>query len=295
MEGKLWGHGIELKRPAPFAQAKKDELTFYTGDDPGELEKSDAGCVLTRVKPARFAARSLIVVEDVRRAWAKALDAFPSPYEEKAEDLVYVAGSAKVASPTVLLPFTYVGPEVEIGTECVIGPNVTVHAKTRIGSGVRIGAGSVIGSPGFGYITDQDGKHLPINHLGIVVIENDVHIGAGVCIDRGTVSETRIGEGTRIDNLVHIAHNVRIGRNCIITGQCGIAGSAVLEDGVVLAGQSGVKDHVHIGAGAVVYAKSAVFKNVAPGERVSGIPARPHRTTLRAQARLYRDGTAEDS
>lgn len=296
VEGELWGTDkVELSRPAGFGNAGSDEVTFYAGENQKELAKSKAGCVICGFKPHYFAARSLIVTKDVRKAWMKTLESFPAPQEDQAAHLVYVSSSAKVAPSTVLLPFTYVGPDAEIEANCVIGPNVTIHSLTRIGCDVRIGAGSVIGSAGFGYADQGEGGYRHIPHLGRVVIENNVHIGAGVCIDRGTVDETRIGEGTRIDNLVHIAHNVRIGKHCLITGQCGIAGSTVLEDRVTLAGQAGVRDHVHIGAGAVVYAKSAVFKDVAAGEVVSGIPARPHRLALRAQARLYRDEAAKDS
>ncbi|MBD3286876.1 UDP-3-O-(3-hydroxymyristoyl)glucosamine N-acyltransferase [candidate division WOR-3 bacterium] len=295
LKGKLLGEAeLELTRPAPFFAAGSRDVTFYQGEDAGELVKSGAGCVICGIEPDRFNARSLIVVSDVGKAWAKALETFPLPQEEDKPNLTFVSDSATVDASSRLLPFTYVGPDVDIGADCVIGPNVTVHARTVIGNNVRVGAGSVIGSEGFGYVGDN-GKYLHLPHLGSVVIEENVDIGAGVCIDRGTMAETRICKGTKIDNLVHIAHNVLIGRNCIITGQCGIAGSSILEEGVMIAGQSGVSDHVHIGAGAKIYAKSAVFKDVEPDEIVSGIPARPHRKTLRAQARLFKDESSKDS
>ncbi|TKJ42728.1 UDP-3-O-(3-hydroxymyristoyl)glucosamine N-acyltransferase [candidate division TA06 bacterium B3_TA06] len=294
--GELLGDGgVELVRPAAFEEASPDELTFYDGDDTAELSASHAGCIITGLYPERFSACSIISLHEVRQSWVKALETFPRASEEQSPDLVYVSDSALVDSSSVILPFTYVGPEVRIGPDCLIGPNATIHARSKIGARVKIGAGSVIGSPGFGYVQDPDGNHHHIPHLGRVVIEEDVEIAAGVCIDRGTVSQTVIGKGTKIDNLVHIAHNVRVGKNCLITGQCGIAGSSVLEDKVVLAGQVGVKDHVHIGEGAVVLAKSAVFKNIGAGEVVSGIPARPHRLTLRAQARLFRDDPSKDN
>lgn len=296
LKGELLGDGgAELERPAAFEEASPEELAFYDGDKMGKLSSCEAGCVITRLHPENFSARSIIVLPDVRLAWVLALSTFPSPAEEQAPEFVHVAGSASLDPSSVLLPFTYVGPEVRIGPDCVIGPNATIHARSRIGARVKIGAGSVIGSEGFGYVKNPDGSYKNVPHLGRVIIEEDVEIAACVCIDRGTVGETFIGQGTKIDNLVHIAHNVRVGRNCIITGQCGIAGSSVLEDNVALAGQAGVKDHIRIGEGAVVLAKSAVFKDIEAGAVVSGIPARPHRLTLRAQARLFRNDSAKDT
>jgi UDP-3-O-[3-hydroxymyristoyl] glucosamine N-acyltransferase len=293
--GELLGEqDVELVRPAGFEEAGPDELTFYEGDDAEKLSRSHAGCIITGLHPDDFSACSLILVSQVRQAWVKALQLFPAPAEEQAINLVYVSASALVDPSAILLPFTYIGPEVHIGPGCVIGPNVTIHTRTEIGARVKIGASSVIGSPGFGYIKNPDGSYRHIPHLGMVVIEDDVEIAAGVCIDRGTVGQTRIGAGSKIDNLVHIAHNVQIGKNCIITGQCGIAGSSVLEDNVTLAGQVGIKDHVRIGEGAVVLAKSAVFKDIEPGAVVSGVPARPHRLTLRAQARFFKDAPSKD-
>lgn len=286
--GSVIGDGeVELRGPRSFFEAGPRDLCFYAGNEPGELARSNAGCVITGVHPETFEACSLIVVEDVRLAWARALVFFPGQGEESSKEVTFVSSSASVHPSTVLLPFTYVGPKTVIGPECIIGPNVTVHAGTDIGSGVVIGSGSVIGSAGFGYVTDSQGNHHHIRHLGRVVVEDHVHIGAGVCIDRGTTGETRIGQGTKIDNLVHIAHNVRIGKRCLIAGQSGIAGSSVLADNVQLAGQVGIRDHVNIGEGAVILAKSAVFKNVPAGAVYSGTPARPHRQTLRAQARMF--------
>ena len=154
-----------------------------------------------------------------------------------------------------------VGKGVSIGKGTIIHPNCVIYDGSKIGSDCVIHAGTVIGSDGFGYVKDESGGHLQFPQLGSVVIENNVEIGANCCIDRGSLGETRIGEGTKIDNMVHIAHNVKIGKRVLIAGQSGIAGSSVIEDDVVIAGQVGISDHVTVKAGAIIGAKSAVFPN----------------------------------
>jgi UDP-3-O-[3-hydroxymyristoyl] glucosamine N-acyltransferase len=156
-----------------------------------------------------------------------------------------------------------------------------------VGDRVRIHAGAVLGSDGFGYVF-RGGAHEKIPHVGRCIVEGDVEIGANTTIDRGSIDDTVIGAGTRIDNLVHIAHNVRIGRLCLIMAQVGIAGSVHVEDGVVLAGQAGLAGHHTIGKGARIAAQAGVFGDVPAGETWSGYPARPHREALRAQAALFR-------
>jgi UDP-3-O-[3-hydroxymyristoyl] glucosamine N-acyltransferase len=194
---------------------------------------------------------------------------------------------ARIAASTVISPFVYIGAEVEIGPDCFIAPNVTITGRTIIGSRVRIGPGTVIGWDGFGYEKVQ-GSYRRLEHHGLVIIEDEVEIGPLVSIARAkTGRTTRIGRGTKIDALVHIAHNVVIGENCIITGQCGIAGSARLEDGVIVAGQSGISDHILIGANSIIYAKSAVFRSIPPGSHYWGIPARPKNQMQRFWAKLW--------
>ena len=180
-----------------------------------------------------------------------------------------------------------VGAGVEIGSDARIYPNVTLYPGSRLGNRVSIHAGAVIGSDGFGYISSKAG-HEKIPHVGRCIIEDDVEIGAGTTIDRGSIDDTVIGAGTKIDNLVQIAHNARIGRLCLIASQAGISGSVRIEDGVVIGGQAGFQGHHTIGKGARIGGQSGVFADVPAGETWSGYPARPHKESLRATAALFK-------
>jgi UDP-3-O-[3-hydroxymyristoyl] glucosamine N-acyltransferase len=180
-----------------------------------------------------------------------------------------------------------VGTGVQIGERTHLFPTVTVYAGTRIGDRVTIHSGARIGSDGFGYV-QRDGQHLKIPHVGGCVIEDDVEVGANTTIDRGSIDDTVIGAGTKIDNLVQIAHNVRIGRLCLIMAQVGIAGSVRVEDGCMILGQVGISGHHTIGKGARLAAQAGVFGDIPAGETWSGYPARPHKEALRAQAALFK-------
>lgn len=202
--------------------------------------------------------------------------------------LSFIATQSRIAPDAKIYPLVYVEAGVIIGARTVIYPFTTIFEGTEIGSDVVIGPGCAIGGCGFGYDKTETGfRRIP--HLGRVVIEDEVEIGANVTIDRAKQGETRIGKGSKIDNLVHIGHNVRIGSHCIIIAQVGIGGSAQIGDKVTLAGQVGIKDHTRVGSGSVIYAKSALLKTVPENSRYSGIPARPHYQTLRAWARFFKD------
>lgn len=176
-----------------------------------------------------------------------------------------------------------IGNNVRIGNEVIIHPNVTIYADTVIGDRVIIHSGSVIGSDGFGY-HHQDGQYIKIPHTGKTVIEDDVEIGSNCSIDRATLGETRIKRGTKMDNLIQIAHNVTVGENTVIAAQAGIAGSTVIGDSVTIAGQAGIVGHIRIGNHVTVGAQAGVIGSVEDGKIISGYPAREHRAALKREA-----------
>jgi UDP-3-O-[3-hydroxymyristoyl] glucosamine N-acyltransferase len=193
-----------------------------------------------------------------------------------------VGPQAEIGAGTVIGSGAVIGPKVRIGRECSIGPNVSL-GRALIGDRVIIHPGCSIGQDGFGYVMSATG-HRKVPQVGRVIIQDDVEIGANTTIDRGGLRDTVIGEGSKIDNLVQIGHNVSIGRHCILISQCGVSGSSVIEDYVVLAGKVGIADNLTIGEGAILGAGSGVISNVPAGEKWFGYPAMPGRSYLRTFA-----------
>jgi len=205
-----------------------------------------------------------------------------------------VGSGADIGAGTRLDAQVFVGADVRIGRDCRIFPQVALREGTRLGDRVTVHAGAVIGADGFGYARDG-ARYIKIPQVGRVVVEDDVEIGANATIDRATLGTTRIGRGTKIDNLVQIAHNVQVGEDTVIVAQVGISGSSQIGSRVTLAGQVGVVDHVRIGDNAIVGAQSGVTKDVPPGALVLGSPAVPHlefKRQLAAIARLPQHGKA---
>lgn len=198
-----------------------------------------------------------------------------------AEDVFIGAGvcvgeHVSIGRGTQVLAGAVLEDDVEVGSECVIHPNVVLYAGVRIGSRVVLHAGVVVGADGFGYVRGAEGYHK-FPQVGAVVIEDDVEIGANSCVDRGALGETRIGRGTKLDNLVQVAHNVQIGERVVIAAQTGISGSTVIESDAVIGGQVGMGDHARVGAGAIIGSKAGVLpgKIVRAGAVVWGVPVRP--------------------
>ena len=198
---------------------------------------------------------------------------------------VVLGRNVSLGSRVEVGPGAVIGDGVSIGEDCRVGARVVVFEGTRLGRRVVLKAGAVIGGRGFGYVPGKDGL-LAIPHIGACILEDDVEIGSNSCVDRGSVDDTVIGAGTKIDNLVHVAHNCRIGARCFIMACSGIAGSVTIGDDVIVAGAVGIADHVTIGAGARISAKSGVYGDVPPGADLQRVPARPRRQFLRQQGAL---------
>ena len=306
--GRLRGDGVRLLEGiAALDDAGPGQLTFLAQASYRSLaEGSAAGCVIV-ASDDDLPGRDVIVCEDPYRAFALAMQLFhPEPAraagiaasasvapDAELGEGVSVAAGAVVSSGAVLgagcliLAGAVVGEGAKLGLGCVLHPNAVLYPGTELGARVVVHANAVLGSDGFGYSSGADG-HLKIPHAGRVVVEDDCEIGAGTCIDRAVMGETRIGAGTKIDNLVQIAHNVRIGSGSLIVSQAGISGSTTLGRGCVVAGQSGIAGHLELGDGARVGAKSAVYESVPAGETVTGIPAIPHARWKRLAVTLGR-------
>jgi UDP-3-O-[3-hydroxymyristoyl] glucosamine N-acyltransferase len=214
-------------------------------------------------------------LSSVRATATVAADASIGPF-------VTIGDGASIGARTIVYPNVVVGPGARVGEDCVLRSHVSIRERVVVGDRVTLHDGVVVGCDGFGFARQKDGTHLKIPQAADVVIEDDVEIGANSTIDRPAVGETRIGAGTKIDNLVHVAHGVVIGRRVLLAAQVGIAGSTTVDDDVMMAGQSGVTGHVRVGKGAIVGAKSAVLQSVDDGAFVTGHPAIPHRAWRKA-------------
>ncbi len=286
-----------------LASADADSLCFAESEKYTNalVESAAGGCIVDKDFPP-LPGRNLLRAAQPRLAFLRAMELFapahavqgihPTAVIADAVQLgdgvgigagVVIGQGAIIGDHSMLRAGCYIGEESIIGRDSDIGVNAVVLQRCRIGDRCRLQPGVVIGADGYGYQWLED-HHHKIPQLGIVVVEDDVEIGANSCVDRATLGETRIGRGSKLDNLVHIAHNNRIGRHVLLIAQVGIAGSSELGDGVIAAGQSGVADHVHVAAGVRIGAQAGVIKDVKEGEVVFGMPARPLNKVLREQA-----------
>jgi UDP-3-O-[3-hydroxymyristoyl] glucosamine N-acyltransferase len=302
VQGRISGDPhLQITAARPLSDAGEGHITFVENQRYlNDLSSSRASAfVVPESMPAD--GRTVIHAADPLAAFAVIFRKFQGREEEKPAGIhssAFVHPTAQVGPNPTIEPFAYVGAGcvvgarcrircgVVIGAGCTIGddvtlhPNVVLYDRTILGHRVIVHANAVLGADGFGYRL-QGGKHVKVEQFGCVEIGDDVEIGAGTTIDRGTFQATRVGPGTKIDNLVQIGHNCRIGPHNLIVSQVGIAGSCSTDAYVVLAGQVGIADHVHIGQGAVVGAKGGVWKDVLPGARVLGTPAKSEREQKR--------------
>jgi UDP-3-O-[3-hydroxymyristoyl] glucosamine N-acyltransferase len=300
---------------APLDRAGPRDLVFF--DNAAYLDRLHATCAGACLVAVRFAGdvpgtASVLQVAEPYRAFIKVARAlFPEALRPSSlfevqgtAPGVFLHPTARLESSVTIDPGAVIGPRAEIGAGTIIGPTAVIGPDVRIGRDGMIGAGATvthaligdrviihpgcrIGQDGFGYQMER-GRHGKIPQVGRVIIQDDVEIGAGTTIDRGAMGDTVIGEGTKIDNLVQIGHNVSIGRHCIIVAQSGISGSVTIEDRVMLGGQVGIADHLTIGEGAQIGASSGLMHDVPAGERWVGTPAKPVREFFREVTALRR-------
>jgi UDP-3-O-[3-hydroxymyristoyl] glucosamine N-acyltransferase len=291
-----------IRVAGPLTRVGPDAISFYADrryrDD---LVQTSASACFLRSSDAGFAPEGcvLLFTDEPHAAYARAAHRLHPPRMAQAGDPlvhpsaeiedgvtlgpgVVVGAGAQIGRGTVIGAYTVIGPGVALGRDCAISPQVVI-GFSLIGDRVSILAGAMIGEPGFGVTTSGD-RTLDVPQLGRVIIQDNVGVGAGTCIDRGAWEDTVIGENTKIDNLVQIAHNVRIGRNCLIAAQTGISGSVVVGDNVSFGGRAGITNHITIGDGATIAGTAGVMKNVPAGEMWVGSPARPIKRFMRETA-----------
>ena len=310
VKGELIGDGkLLVSGFSGIKEAKKNELTFLANPKYEPLLGETQACVILVPRQISCPGKTLIRVDNPSLSFAQVINYFlkdaPDYKPHGIHPTAVIASGAKLAPDVAVGAHTviedgalidegcviyancYVGHEAHVGKNCLIYPQAILREKVSLGRRVIIHSGTVIGSDGYGYVT-VDGKHMKIPQVGTVLIEDDVEIGANVTIDRARFDKTIIGEGTKIDNLVQIAHNVTIGKHCLVVAQSGIAGSTKLGNYVILAAQTGLVGHIEIGDGAIVTAQSGVSKSIKAGEQVFGSPAVPIKAAFRNNAHVQR-------
>jgi UDP-3-O-[3-hydroxymyristoyl] glucosamine N-acyltransferase len=310
VRGRLSGDGsVAIRSARPVGEAGPGDITFIESERYSKLLRSSPASAAIVGPHFKVGAHetgptlAVIEVDDPLTAFVavrRHLTGEPKPRWTGTHPLAFVASTAKIGANVAIYPFVYVGDDAEIGDgttlypgavigagcklgrDCTIHPNAVLYQNVILGDRVEVHAGSVLGGDGFGY-RHTEGRHVKIPHSGRVEIADDVEIGSNCTIDRGTFEATRIGEGTKIDNLVMIGHNNQIGRHNLLCGLVGIAGSCKTGDYVIMAGQAGIKDNTQIGSGVIVGAQAGVHRSVPDGQHVLGSPAIP----VREQRRIF--------
>jgi UDP-3-O-[3-hydroxymyristoyl] glucosamine N-acyltransferase len=305
LECRLDGDGdLDVSRVMGIEEAGPSDLTFFANNKyAAALRATRAGAVILG-EQAEQAPCAMLRTTNPYLAFARAVELFAEPWHPPAGvhplafigegaqispdasigPFVAVAEGARIGARSILLPHVTVGRHARVGDDCFVHAHASIRERVVVGDRVIIQDGAVIGSDGYGFARNPDGAHYKIPQLGGVVVESDVEIGANTTIDRPAVGETRIGAGTKIDNLVQVAHGVTIGKRSLLAAQVGIAGSTTLEDSVTLAGQVGVAGHLTIGAGTIATAQTGIPNSVEAGSFISGYPAIDNRDWLKASA-----------
>jgi UDP-3-O-[3-hydroxymyristoyl] glucosamine N-acyltransferase len=305
LQCRLEGDGeIDIRRVAAIDEAGPGDLTFFTNARyASQLRRTSASAVIL-ADDAEAAPCAMLRVSHPYFAFARAVELFATDERPPAgiHPLAHIAATAVVSADASIGPFAVVGErarigartivhphsivarDAQVGDDCTIHSRVSIRERVHIGHRVTLQDGAVVGSDGFGFARRPDGTHHKIPQTGRVTIEDDVEIGANAVVDRPAVGETRIGAGTKIDNLVQVAHGVKIGRDVLLAAQVGIAGSTTIEDRVTLAGQVGVSGHITVGKGTIATAQTGIPKSVEPGSFVSGYPAIDNRDWLKSSA-----------
>lgn len=302
------GSDRDVRRVANLEDAGPDDVSYINSDRfldrfgaskagliiaPHALALTETSATVLRVPDAELAIGKVLalfappVAAPARGVHASAVIAPDATLGENVSigPNVHIASGARVGNGTTLLANVVIGPHCQIGDDCTFHPNVVLREYVEVGNRVIIHAGAVLGTDGFGY--RWNGKeHVKIPQIGNVIVEDDVEIGSCSCIDRAKFGQTRIGKGTKIDNLVQVGHNVKTGAHCILCGQVGIAGSTVLGNGVVMGGNSAARDHVKLADGTMIAARGGVGSDTSPGEILAGYVAVNHKQWLREQAAL---------
>lgn len=285
---------------APADSAKRGDLTFAETDAYFAAAEASAASAILIAGDRKSDTKTLIRVKNARVAFAKVLPLFfaepvlegqrhPTaviPKTAFVDDTAYIGPHCvigehcRIEARAVLLGGNHLGDQCVVGEDTKLFPNVVLYARTQVGKRVRLHAGCVIGSDGFGYVFDS-GAHQKVLQVGHVIIGDDVEVGANTTVDRGAIGPTVIGNGSKVDNLVQIAHNVQLGEHCIVCAHVGISGSTKVGNYTVLAGQVGLAGHLKIGSQVTVAAQSGVMHDIPDGEKWLGSPAQPDRTTKR--------------
>ena len=316
VKARLLGNGnLEVRGVASISSATPEDIVFIEDEKHlSQALRSRAGAVIAGEFASVAEGKPLLICSHPKLAFARAARFLLDDNSERVgagvhasavlhssvqlgprvtvEERVVISEQAEIGEGTRIGSGCAIGRGVKIGNECQIYPNVTVYAGTKLGDRVIVHAGAVLGSDGFGYVRDpQSGRYEKFPQVGRLVIEDDVEIGANTTIDRGALDETRIGRGTKIDNLVHVGHNCRLAENVVIAAQAGLSGSIVIENNVVLGGQVGIGEHARIEEGVMLGGQGGVLPNkVLRGKGVAfwGTPAQPVRQYLKQLAALAR-------